>query len=101
MQRVSAICRWLLNERHSFALPVQQSNAILTSMDATVTLSENFDLRVPEDVRRALNLAAGEQFRVIPYAGRLEFIPVRKASDLRGFVRGMDTTIQREDEDRL
>ena len=51
-------------------------------------------------VRDALHLSPGEQFRVIPYAGRLEFIPIRKASDLRGFARGMDTTIER-DEDRL
>lgn len=66
----------------------------------TVTLSENFELRVPDEVRDALHLSPGEQFRVIPYAGRLEFIPIRKASDLRGFARGMDTTIER-DEDRL
>ena len=68
---------------------------------STVTLSENFQLPVPDDVRELLHLKAGAQFRMIPYAGRLEFVPVRKPSDLRGFVRGMDTDIKRGDEDRL
>ena len=68
---------------------------------STVTLSENFQLPVPDDVRELLHLKAGAQFRVIPYAGRLEFVPIRKPSDLRGFVRGMDTDIRRDDEDRL
>ena len=68
---------------------------------STATLSENFELRVPDDILQALSLTVGAEFRVIPYAGRLEFIPIRKASDLRGFVRGMDTTIERDEEDRL
>ena len=68
---------------------------------STVTLSENFQLPVPDDVRELLHLKVGAQFRVIHYAGRLEFVPVRKPSDLRGFVRGMDTDIRRDDEDRL
>jgi AbrB family looped-hinge helix DNA binding protein len=68
---------------------------------STVTLSENFQLAVPDDVRELLHLTPGTQFRLIPYAGRLEFVPIRKPSDLRGFARGMDTTIERDDEDRL
>jgi len=34
------------------------------------------------------------------YANRVEFIPVRPMQEMRGFLRGMDTTIERED-DRL
>ncbi len=34
------------------------------------------------------------------YANRVEFIPVRSIREMRGFLRGMDTTITRED-DRL
>lgn len=67
----------------------------------TAILSENFELRVPDEVLAILHLSPGEHFRVIPYAGRLEFIPIRKASELRGFARGMDATIERDEEDRL
>jgi len=51
-------------------------------------------------VRQALGLTGGDKLRVIPYAGRVEFIPVRPMKELRGFLRGMDTTIVR-DPDRL
>ena len=47
-----------------------------------------------------VGLTPGETFRVMRYGDRLELIAVKKAKDLRGFARGMDTTIDR-DRDRL
>jgi len=67
---------------------------------STVTLSPNFEVLIPQDVREALHLSAGEQFRVVPYDGRVELIPVRPIRKMRGFLRGMDTNVER-DEDRL
>ena len=66
----------------------------------TVTLSPKFQLVIPLAIRKAMHLAAGEKFRVVPYADRVEFIPVRPIQKMRGFLRGMDTSIDRED-DRL
>ena len=66
----------------------------------TVTLSAKFQVVIPRAVREALRLTAGEKLRVIHCAGRVEFIPVRPMRKLRGFLRGMDTLIERED-DRL
>lgn len=34
--------------------------------------------------------------QVVEYDGRLELIPVREISELRGFVRGIDTNFERE-----
>lgn len=62
----------------------------------TVTLSPKFEVVIPEDVREALHLTPGEQFRVLCYSGRVEFIPMRPVQELRGVLRGMDTTIERE-----
>lgn len=67
---------------------------------STVTLSANFEVLIPQAIREALQLTAGEQLHVIPYAGRVEFIPVRPIRQMRGFLRGMDTKIESED-DRL
>lgn len=67
---------------------------------STVTLSPKFEVLIPQAIREALNLTVGEQLHVIPYAGRVEFIPVRPIQQMRGFLRGMDTTLDRED-DRL
>jgi AbrB family looped-hinge helix DNA binding protein len=61
-----------------------------------VTLSPNFEVVIPEAIREALHLTAGEQLHVLPYAGRVEFIPVRSIQEMRGFLRGMDTAVERE-----
>jgi AbrB family looped-hinge helix DNA binding protein len=66
----------------------------------TVTLSPKFQVVIPQAIREALKLTAGEKLRVLRYADRVEFIPVRPIQQMRGFLRGMDTTIERED-DRL
>ncbi len=66
----------------------------------TVTLSPQFQVVIPEPIREALKLTPGEQLRVLHYADRVEFIPIRPLPQMRGFLRGMDTNIDR-DSDRL
>jgi AbrB family looped-hinge helix DNA binding protein len=66
----------------------------------TVTLSAKFQVVIPQAVREALRLTGGEKLRVISYADRVEFIPVRPMKQMRGYLRGMDTTLTR-DPDRL
>ena len=66
----------------------------------TVILSPKFQVVIPQAIREALHLKAGEKFRVLRYADRVEFIPVRPVQQMRGFLRGMDTNVARE-EDRL
>jgi len=66
----------------------------------TVTLSPKFQVVIPQAIRDALQLKAGEKLRVLRYGDRVEFIPVRSIKEMRGFLRGMDTNIERED-DRL
>ena len=62
----------------------------------TVTVSPKFQVVIPQDVRQSLGLTAGEKLRVISYAGRVELIPVRALKSLRGFLKGIDTTIERD-----
>lgn len=66
----------------------------------TVTLSPKFQVVIPQAIRKELNLAAGEKFRVLRYGDRVEFIPVRTMKSMRGRLRGMNTDIEREG-DRL
>jgi hypothetical protein len=40
------------------------------------------------------------KLHVFNHDDRVEFVPVRSARQMRGFLRGMDTTIER-DSDRL
>ena len=66
----------------------------------SVTLSPKFQVVIPQAIREALNLKAGEKLNVMRYTNRVEFIPVRPMQEMRGFLRGIDTSIVRED-DRL
>ena len=67
---------------------------------STVTLSPKYQVVIPLRVRESLRLRPGERFQVINYDGRVELIPVRKMRETRGFLRGMDSRIKR-DEDRV
>jgi AbrB family looped-hinge helix DNA binding protein len=62
----------------------------------TVTLSPKYQVVIPQSVRQLLGLSPGEKLHVLSYAGRVELVPARKMKSLRGFLKGMDTTIERE-----
>ncbi len=64
----------------------------------TVTLSPKFQVVIPRSIREALKLSVGQKFHVLRYGDRLELIPVRPIQQMRGFLRGMDTKIEREED---
>jgi AbrB family looped-hinge helix DNA binding protein len=61
-----------------------------------VTISPKFQVVIPREVRRSLGLKAGQKIQVILYDNRIELIPVVPARKARGFLKGIDTTIERE-----
>lgn len=66
----------------------------------TVTVSPKFQVVIPRDVRQTLGISAGQKIQVIALGDRIEFIPVRPPKALRGFTRGIDTSVKR-DKDRV
>jgi AbrB family looped-hinge helix DNA binding protein len=66
-----------------------------------VTLSPKFQVVIPQKVRETLSLQAGTKFQVITYDGKIEFIPVMEMSKARGFISLSDTSIPRDEEERL
>lgn len=65
----------------------------------TVTISPKYQIVIPKELREALNLSPGEKLQVFRYQNRLEFVPVKDIKKMRGFLKGIDTTIER-DKDR-
>jgi len=66
----------------------------------TVTVSPKYQVVIPLVIREEMHLSPGEKLRVIRYEDRVEMIRVRPIETMRGFLKGIDTTIERED-DRL
>lgn len=66
---------------------------------ATVKISPKFQVVIPRDVREALGLKAGQKLVVFRFENRIEMIPAEPIRKLRGFARGIDTSLPR-DEDR-
>lgn len=64
------------------------------------TLSPKFQVVIPRKVRQTLDLQPGQKLQVVAYNNRIELIPVRAMTEARGFLVGVDTTIEREP-DRL
>jgi len=65
-----------------------------------VTVSPKFQIVIPKDVREAMGIYSGQKVQVLTYQNRIELIPLKPMKVMRGFLRGMDTDIQR-DKDRL
>jgi AbrB family looped-hinge helix DNA binding protein len=66
-----------------------------------VTISPKYQVVIPKSVRRQLRLVPGQKVQVIAYGDRIEFIPLKPARELRGMLRGLDTTFERDREDRV
>jgi AbrB family looped-hinge helix DNA binding protein len=66
----------------------------------TVTVSPKFQVVIPKDIREAMRLRPGQKLKVIEYEGRIELIPDRDISELKGFLKGINTDFERES-DRL
>ena len=66
----------------------------------TVTISPKFQVVIPSEIRRRLKLEPGQRVQAVEYENRIELIPVRRMTEMRGFLRGIDTTVERE-EDRV
>jgi AbrB family looped-hinge helix DNA binding protein len=62
----------------------------------TVTISPKFQVVIPKAIRTRLKLRAGQKVQAIVYEDRIELVPVRPARQLKGFLRGIDTTVPRE-----
>ena len=65
-------------------------------MDDVVTISPQFQVVIPRSVRERLRLRPGQRVQALVYDGRVALIPVRPAKAMRGFLAGIDTTVERD-----
>ena len=61
-----------------------------------VKISKKFQVLIPKKLREALRLSPGQKIQMVVYGDRIELIPLRKISEMKGFLKGIDTTVERE-----
>jgi AbrB family looped-hinge helix DNA binding protein len=66
----------------------------------TVTLSTKYQLVIPRDIRRRLDLEPGAQLTVVEKGGILYLVPERPVAEMRGVARGTKRKGLREKKDR-
>lgn len=65
-----------------------------------VIISSKFQVVIPREVREAMDIKPGTRVQVLQYENRIELIPLKEPKSLRGFLKGIDTKVPRE-EDRV
>lgn len=71
---------------------------MVMNMEA-VKVSPKFQIVIPRKVRESLRIRPGQKIQVVEYNGHLHLIPIRPIKELRGHLKGIDTTVER-DKDR-
>jgi AbrB family looped-hinge helix DNA binding protein len=64
----------------------------------TVKVSPKFQVVIPKEIRTKLKLKPGQRFQVFQIGDKLEFLPVKDIKKGKGFLKGIDTNIKREDD---
>ena len=62
----------------------------------TVTVSPKYQIVIPRAIRESLKIRPGQKVKVILYGEGVAIIPVKPIKERRGFLRGIDTTVERE-----
>ena len=67
-------------------------------MTNTVTVSPKFQVVIPLAIREAMGIKPGQKVQAIQYGDRIELIPVRSIRKSRGMLKGIDTSVPRDDD---
>jgi AbrB family looped-hinge helix DNA binding protein len=62
----------------------------------SVTISPKYQVVIPREVRQSMEIKPGTKVQVLLYENRIELIPMKNLKRMRGFLKGIDTTVERE-----
>lgn len=62
----------------------------------TVKISPKYQVVIPKEIREKLNLRPGQKLQIMEFGNRIEFILLKNIKEARGFLKGIDTNIERE-----
>ena len=65
------------------------------------TISSKYQVVIPREVREQFGLKPGLKLVFIPYKKTLRVVVVPPIEEAQGFMKGINTNIEREEEDRV
>lgn len=65
---------------------------------AEVTVSPKFQVVIPKEIRESMGIVSGQKVRMIKYKNRIELIPLKSMNEMKGFLKGIDTEVHRDDD---
>lgn len=66
-----------------------------------VTVSKKYQVVIPKEIRERLGIRKGQKLSVFLKGNVLNLVPQPSLEEMRGFLRGMDLSGWREEEDRI
>jgi AbrB family looped-hinge helix DNA binding protein len=63
-----------------------------------VTVSPKYQIVIPKEIRESMGIVSGQKVQIISYQGRIEVIPLKSMKEMRGFLKGIDTSVVREED---
>ena len=66
-----------------------------------VTVSPKYQIVIPKLIRERIRILPGQQLQVICFDDRIELVPVRPMHEMRGFLKGLDASFERDEADRV
>jgi AbrB family looped-hinge helix DNA binding protein len=66
-----------------------------------VTVSSKFQVVIPKEIRERAGIRPGEKLEMLSIGDRIELVRVRPMREIRGYLKGRDSTFVREEDDRI
>lgn len=60
-----------------------------------VTVSSKYQIVIPKEVRERLGIEPGQKVQAFAFEDRIELVPLQPIQKMRGFLKGIDTTVDR------
>jgi len=65
------------------------------------TIASKYQVVIPREIREQFDIKPGQKVVFIPYKKSLRVVIVPPIEDAHGFLKGIDTDVERDEEDRL
>ncbi len=86
-------------ERFSVRSVVRSS--LMRSSMPTVKVSSKYQVVIPREIRDIVKIKPGVEVDVQAQEGNIVLVLVRPMKEMRGFLRGIDTSVERETDRRI